>query len=90
MKARLALNIQTAAVRTGAEAPLGAVILFEDSDAEWLSWAELGPWRDVRSSLQQFSRVEGRWCMPVVFSISILFPPHRLMRSLILDALPLQ
>ena len=59
MTARLALNIQSAAVKHGAVDPSGGVILFEDSDAEWSSWAELGPWRDVRGSLQRFRRVEG-------------------------------
>ena len=59
MRARLALNIQSVAVKPGVEDPAGGLVLFEDSDSEWRSWAELGPWQDVHSSLQVFRRVEG-------------------------------
>ena len=73
MTARLALNIQSAAVKPDAEDPCGGVILFEDSDSEWISWAELGPWRDVRGSLQHFRRVEGS---PVHDGCFIAFDPE--------------
>ena len=59
MRARLALNIQSATVKPGAEDPAGGVVLFEDSDAEWRSWGELGPWREVRGSLKHYQRVVG-------------------------------
>ena len=59
LRSRLALNIQSVTVKPDAEDPAGGVAFFEDSDSEWRSWAELGPWPDVQGSLRVFNRVEG-------------------------------
>ena len=59
VRARLALNVQSFTVKPDAEDALGGIVLFEDSDSEWLSWAELGPWQEVRSILKRFQRVVG-------------------------------
>ena len=59
MRARLALHTQSATVKPGAVDPDDGVVLFEDNDPAWVSWAELGPWVEVRGSLQHYRRVVG-------------------------------
>ena len=59
LKGRLALSIQEVSIKADAEEPDGGVVVFEDSDPEWRSWSELGPWQEVRTTLQRFERAEG-------------------------------
>ena len=77
-KARLALSIQEASPKPGAEDPDGGVVLFEDSDAEWKSWSELGPWHEVRPTLLHYQRAVGcaehRGCIVVSEPVSAVCP----------------
>ena len=59
VKSRLALSVQSFTEKPKAHDAAGGIVLFEDSDPQWLSWSELGPWQEVRGTLQRFERVIG-------------------------------
>lgn len=56
---KLALHVQEVSVSTRVVLDEGSIVVFDDADARWMSWQDLGPWNKVMRTLSHFLEATG-------------------------------